>query len=67
MKENKMRNVKQILIERDGMTEQEADALIADYKRDFQQVLDDGGDYEEACMLMEDYFGLEPDYIEEFI
>ena len=51
-----MSELKKVLMERDGMTPKEADEVIADAK----QRVWDGEDPEE---VLEDEFGLEPDYI----
>lgn len=58
--------IKQILMRRDGMSSIEADELIAEAQEQFSEYLENGEvDYaEEICM---DYFGLEPDYLDEFI
>ena len=58
--------IKQILMRRDGMSSIEADELIAEAQEQFNEYLENGEvDYaEEICM---DYFGLEPDYLDEFI
>ncbi len=61
-----MKTIKQILMDRDEMSEKEADQLIADAKADFEDrvINPDGcGDPHEIC---KDWFGLEPDYLIEF-
>lgn len=55
-----MKTLKQVLIERDGLTESEADEQIKEAK---QRVLD-GEDPEEILL---DEFGLEPDYFFDLI
>jgi len=55
-----MKTIKQILIERDNMTPEEADDLIADMKARIQE----GEDPEE---ILHDECGLEPDYIFELL
>jgi hypothetical protein len=62
-----MKRVLSILMERDGMSREEAVELIREYKVEFNKILNNGGSYDEAQTLMEDYFGLEPDYIEDFV
>ena len=57
--------IKETIMKRDGMSENEADALIASAKRAFENALIEG-DLERAEYVMEDYFGLEEDYIDEF-
>ena len=58
--------IKQILIRRDKMTEADADELIADAKEDFAELIADG-ELDAAENICEDWFGLESDYLEEFI
>jgi len=59
-----MGTIKSALMERDGMTAEEADKLIAECKEDMNQRLADG---EMPMDICEEYFGLEPDYLEELI
>ncbi len=61
-----METIKDILIRRDKCTEQEADDLIEDARKDFNDALEEG-DIERAENICETYFGLEPDYLDEFI
>lgn len=51
---SKMTETKRILMERDDLTSEEADELIAETREALNN-----GDWE----AMEDYLGLEPDYI----
>ena len=59
-------SIKQTLIERDEITPEEADELIADAKAELYACIDNGDlmAAEEVCY---DWFGLEPDYLEELI
>lgn len=57
-----MQTVKQVLMSRDGMTSLEADQLINACKEDGLNRLEAG---EMPFDIMEEYFGLEPDYLEE--
>ena len=57
-----MKSIKQILMDRDGLTAKEADDLIAEANEDFQDRLTEG---EMPFNICEEYFGLEPDYLEE--
>ncbi len=59
-----MEKIKQILMQRDGMSSDDADQLIADAKADFDARLEDGEMPHDIC---EEWFGLEPDYLEEFL
>jgi hypothetical protein len=56
--------LKQILIERDGLTEQEAEQQILEAKLDMQNRLAEG---EMPMDICEEHFGLEPDYIFELM
>ena len=56
--------IKEVLMERDGMTENEALDLIDDCKDDLNQRLEDG---EMPMDICSEWFGLEPDYIDELI
>ena len=55
-----MLSIKQVLINRDNMSEEEADELISDAREDLNNRLSNGEDAYDIC---EDWFGLEPDYI----
>ena len=61
-----MKRIKQVLMERDGMTEKEADSNIKQAKILMNEYIEDGntGAASEVCQEM---FGLEPDYIMELI
>ena len=59
--------LKQVLINRDEMTSKEANEAIAHFKVMLNELLDEGGTYDDACDLIESEFGLEPDYLEEFL
>jgi hypothetical protein len=57
--------IKTIIMRRDGMTSQEADELIAEAREDFNERIENGDfSAEDIC---EEYFGLEPDYLDEFL
>ena len=58
------RTIKEIIMDRDGWSEQEADSLIEDARKDLYERLDQG---EMPFDLCEEWFGLEPDYLDEFI
>lgn len=59
-----MRSIKQVLIERDGMTEIEAEELIKEATEDLQERIATG---EDAFNICEEYFGLEPDYLDKLL
>ena len=58
--------VKQIIVRRDKISEEDADTLIAAFKGELQDLLDENAYLQQAEDLLEDYFGLEPDYLDEF-
>jgi hypothetical protein len=59
-----MKTIKEILIRRDHMTEEEAEDLIAQAREDLYERLKEG---EMPYNICGEYFGLEPDYIEELL
>lgn len=61
-----MRTIKQILMDRDGMTASEAADLISEARGQLQRYLTDGR-MDEAEYICEEYFGLEPDYLFELL
>ena len=54
----------QVLIERDGMPEEEAKKLIKEVKEVLLDRIENGEDAYDIC---EEYFGLEPDYLNDLI
>ena len=56
--------IKDILMRRDGMSEQDALGLIKDAREDMYQRLEEGEMPEDICT---EWFGLEPDYIDELL
>lgn len=61
-----MRSIKEILIDRDGMTSEEADELIEAVREDINFAAE-CGDYELAEDIMLGDLGLEMDYIFELL
>ena len=59
-----MKTIKEILIERDDISEQAAEDLINDARKDLYKRLEDGEDASDICF---DWFGLEPDYLIDLI
>ena len=59
-----MNSIKKILMERDGMSEKEADDLISNARADMNDRLANGEMPDDIC---EEWFGLEPDYIMDLI
>lgn len=66
-----MRTVKEILMDRDGMMAADADALIDEFKDQLDELLESGAEGISGALdaeeMVKDYFGLEPDYLFEFI
>lgn len=60
-------SVKEVLMRRDSMTASEADELIEDAKADFINRLNNPDEYGSPLYLCEEWFGLEPDYLDEFM
>lgn len=61
-----MKSIKQILISRDGMTENEADDLIAEAKETLNDYIMEN-DMDAAYDICYEFFGLESDYLDELI
>jgi len=59
-----MKTIKEVLMNRDGITESEADDLISNARMNLMDRIENGEDCEDFCM---EEFGLEPDYLEELI
>lgn len=59
-----MKSIKQILMERDGMSVQEAGNLISACQKDLMDRLAAGEMPDDICS---EWFGLEPDYVMELI
>lgn len=63
-----LQSVKTILMERDGLPEAEAEEVIADFKEELSiALLDPDSSLDTFETLVEDWFGLEPDYLMEFL
>jgi len=59
-----VKTIKEVLMERDGMSDTEAEELIQEAKVDLQGRLAEG---EMPFDICQEYFGLEPDYIIELM
>jgi hypothetical protein len=59
--------IKRILMQRDGMSSEEADELIAEAKAELKNRLENGDIFELDAEICEEFFGLEPDYIFELL
>lgn len=57
-------SLKKTLMQRDGLTAKEAQDAINEFKADMMARLEDG---EMPFDIMEEHFGLEPDYLDEFM
>lgn len=55
-------SIKSVLMRRDNLTEEEADSLIADAREDLLTRLEAGEQPYDICA---EWFGLEPDYIDQ--
>jgi|TARA_R100000900_G_scaffold124615_1_gene99056 hypothetical protein len=59
-------SLKSVLMQRDQLTSDEADDQIQDAQRQFDLYLEDGN-LTGAEQICAEYFGLEPDYVIEFL
>jgi len=59
-----MENIKSVLMSRDNITEEEAESLISECRRELFERLENG---ELPFDICDEFFGLEPDYLEELI
>jgi len=63
-----MKTIKEVLMERDGMDEDDAQDLIDEAKETIEEMLnDDDVSILELEEVVSDYFGLEPDYLFELM
>lgn len=61
-----MPTIKQILIDRDGISPEQADELIEEARHALDKYLFNDN-YSKAANICEEFFGLEPDYYEELL
>ena len=61
-----MESIKEVLMRRDNMTEEEAEDLISEARNALQSYLNEG-DISSAEDICAEYFGLEPDYLDELV
>lgn len=61
-----MKTIRQILMNRDGMSADEADELIALVRDELNDYIL-AGDYDGCQECLESHLGLEPDYLEHFL
>ena len=62
-----MKRVMKILMERDGESREDAIELVKNFKKGLEQLIEDKGSLDDAEELVELHFGLEPDYLEDFL
>ena len=60
-----MRSIKEILMSRDGMGEDDAEELILECKQDLMDRI--GAGDSSSYNICGEYFGLEPDYLDELV
>lgn len=53
-----------ILMRRDGITENEAWSLVEECRDEIKDILEHDGTYDQVTNAIEDWLGLEPDYLE---
>lgn len=58
--------IKQILIRRDFVTEEDADRMIKEAKTQFNVYIENG-ETDHAYNICDEFFGLEPDYLDDLI
>lgn len=58
-----MYDIAKILMDRDGVTKKEANNMIAECRRRLNEEALMSGSYEEACDIIAEELGLEPDYM----
>jgi hypothetical protein len=62
-----MNRIVEILMERDNMSQEEAEDLLFEAKQEAQDVLIEKGSLDDLEYILKDYFSLEPDYIFDLI
>lgn len=61
------KQVKEILIKRDNISPEEAQEQIDLFKEDLENYVEGGASLEDLYDLMMSHFGLEPDYLDDFL
>ena len=59
--------IKDILMRRDGLTEDEAENMINECRERIDEIIYNGGNLDDVERCMADLLGLEPDYIFELL
>jgi len=54
-------------MERDRMNEFDADDLIQEAQDEIEEIINNGGTLDDIETVIMDYFGLEPDYVMDFL
>ena len=57
-------SIKAVLMRRDGMSDKDANNLISECQEEFNIRMETGEDAYDIC---QEYFGLEPDYLDELM
>jgi len=60
-------SIKEVLMERDGLEEEEALELIQSATVELMSIVENGGTVVEAEDFIREEFGLEPDYLDDLI
>jgi len=60
-------SIKSTIMRRDGLSSDEADQLIEEAREELEAAIDEGCSLDTAEEIIADYFGLEPDYLEELL
>lgn len=58
-----MNKIVSILVARDGVSENEAQNILDDCRSEVEDVLNMGGGYDEVADIVQDFLGLEMDYL----
>lgn len=58
-----MNKIVSILVARDGVSENEAQGILDDCRSEVEDVLNMGGGYDEVAGIVQDFLGLEMDYL----
>ncbi len=59
-------SLQEVLIERDGLTQEQADQAVQAARKQLNQLVEEGDIYS-AYEICADKFGLEPDYLEDLM
>jgi hypothetical protein len=62
-----MNKIVEILMERDNMSQEEAEDLLSEARDEAEYLLENDGQLDDIENVLKDYFSLEPDYIFDLI